>query len=76
MTYGITKVGLVAGLLRGKLWAYPAALAILGLFLCYQIYRFAHTHSPGLGMVSLLDLVILVLIWRDYQFLKARRRRV
>ena len=73
LTYGIAKVGLVAGLLRGKLWAYPAALIVLGLFLCYQIYRFSHTHSLGLGLVSLLDLVILALIWRDYQFLKARR---
>jgi len=74
LTYGMAKVGLVAGLLRGKLWAYPAALVVLGLFLCYQIYRFTHTHSMGLGLVSLLDLVILALIWRDYQYLKARRR--
>ena len=73
LTYGIAKVGLVAGLLRGKLWSYPAALMVLGLFLCYQIYRFSHNHSPGLGLVSLLDLAILALIWRDYQYLKARR---
>jgi uncharacterized membrane protein len=73
LIYGVAKVGLVAGLLRGKLWAYPAALIVLGLFLGYQIYRIAHTHSLGLGLVSLLDLVILALIWRDYQYLKARR---
>ena len=73
LTYGLTKVALVAGLLRGKLWAYPAALIVLSLFLCYQIYRLVHTHSLGLGLVSLLDLVILALIWRDYHFLKARR---
>jgi uncharacterized membrane protein len=74
LTYGIAKVGLVAGLLRGKMWSYPTALAVLGLFLCYQLYRLYHTHSLGLGLVSLLDLVILLLIWRDYQFLKARLR--
>lgn len=73
LTYGIVKVGLVIELLRGKLWAYPAALIVLGLFLCYQIYRLGHTHSSGLGLVSLLDLLILVLIWRDYQYLKAHR---
>ena len=76
LTYGIAKVTLVAGLLRGKLWAYPAALTVLGLFLCYQIYRLGHTHSIGLAFVSLLDLVILALIWRDYQFLKARHDRI
>ncbi len=72
ITYGVTKVGLVIGLLRGKLWAYPSALIILGLFLCYQIYRFSYNHSVGLAFVSLLDLAILVVIWRDYQFVKAR----
>lgn len=73
LTYGLAKMALVAGLLRGKLWAYPAALIILGLFLCYQLYRLADTHSLGLGLVSLLDIIILALIWRDYQFLKAWR---
>jgi uncharacterized membrane protein len=73
LTYGLAKVGLVAGLLRGKLWAYPTALIVLGIFLCYQIYRLGHTHSPELAVVSLLDLAILALIWRDYQYLKTRR---
>lgn len=76
LIYGVAKVGLVAGLLRGKLWAYPVALIVLGLFLCYQIYRLSYTHSIGLALVSLLDLIILALIWRDYQYVKARRRLV
>ncbi|MBU6410629.1 MAG: DUF2127 domain-containing protein, partial [Verrucomicrobia bacterium] len=74
LTYGVVKMGLVVGLLRGKLWAYPAALVVLGLILCYQFSRLFHTHSLGLGLLSLLDLIILLLIWRDYQYLKARRR--
>ena len=74
LTYGLAKVGLVAGLLRGKLWSYPAALIVLGLFLGYQIYRLSHTHSLGLAFLSLLDLAILALIWRDYQYLKAHRQ--
>jgi uncharacterized membrane protein len=73
LTYGIAKMGLVAGLLRGKLWAYPAALIVLGLFLCYQIYRFSHNHSLGLGFISLVDLIILGLIWHEYKRLKWRR---
>ena len=72
LTYGIAKIGLVAGLLRGKLWAYPTALTVLGTFLCYQIYRLSHTHSLGLAFFSLIDLAILALIWRDYQYVKAR----
>jgi uncharacterized membrane protein len=75
LAYGLAKVGLVAGLLRGKLWAYPTALIVLGLFFGYQIYRLSHTHSLGLAFVSVIDLVILAVIWRDYQYLKARRTR-
>lgn len=75
LIYGITKMGLAAGLLRGKLWSYPAALVVLGVFLCYQIYRFSHNHSMGLALVSVLDLVVIVLIWRDYKYMKAKSTR-
>ncbi|HEY5232120.1 MAG TPA: DUF2127 domain-containing protein [Verrucomicrobiae bacterium] len=73
LTYGITKVVLVAGLLRGKLLAYPTALMVLGLFLCYQVYRAGHNRSLGLGFLSALDLLILILIWFEYKRLKAER---
>lgn len=73
LVYGFTKIGLAAGLLRGKLWAYPTALTVLGVFLGYQAYRFSHNLSIGLGLVSVLDLVVIILIWRDYKFMKARR---
>lgn len=76
LAYGLVKMGLVAALQRGKLWAYPTALTVLGLFLCYQIYRFSHNHSLGLAFVSLLDFIILAVIWRDYQYLKTQRARV
>jgi len=72
LTYGLVKIGLVVALLREKLWAYPAALIILGLFLCYQVYRLSHTHSLGLGIFSAIDLVILALIWREYKSLRVR----
>jgi len=74
LVYGMVKVGLAAGLWRGKLRAYPVALIVLGLFLVYQIYRLTHTHSPGLALVSVLDFVILALIWRDYRYRRERRR--
>lgn len=73
LIYGIAKAGLAAALLRGKLWAYPAALTVLGLFLCYQAYRVGHNHSIGLGFLSILDFLILALIWKEYKRLKARR---
>jgi|SRR5665213_2344404 len=76
LVYGITKVGLAAGLLRGKLWVYPVALGILGLFLCYQVYRLSHNHSIGLALLSIIDLIVLVLIWRDYKYTKTKKRKI
>src|SRR5262245_53239858 len=48
LSHGIVKLLLVIGLLRGKLWSYPASLVVLGLFIVYQLYRFSFTHGVGL----------------------------
>jgi uncharacterized membrane protein len=70
VVYGFTKIGLAAGLLWERLWAYPAALAVLGAFCGYQVYRLFAKHSLVLGTVTLLDLVILALIWAEYRRLR------
>lgn len=70
--HGLVKVLLVAGLLRGKLWAYPAALWFLAAFAGYQAYRFALGHSAALLALTIVDLAVMWLIWREYRDLKAR----
>jgi uncharacterized membrane protein len=67
LAHGVVKAGLAAALWRGKKKAYPAALAVLGFFLCYQLYRLALSRSRGLALVSAFDLAVLVLIWWDYR---------
>ncbi len=67
LVHGLTKVGLVGGLLRDKRWAYPTALVVLGGFACYQVYRFALTHSPGLGVLTVFDLGVIALIWVEFR---------
>ena len=42
------KLALVVGLLREKLWAYPASFAVFGAFIAYQLYRYSFTHDLGL----------------------------
>lgn len=73
LIHGVVKLGLVTGLLLGKLWAFPTALATLGLFFCYQIYRIINTHSIGLAFLSVTDLLVLILIWNEYRRLKTER---
>jgi len=42
VAHGVVKVVLVVGLLRGKRWAYPAAIGFLCLFIVYQLYRLSY----------------------------------
>ena len=66
IVHGLIKVGVVAGVLRGLRWAYPVAIGFLGLFVAYQIYRLSYHYSPGLLLLTLFDMLMIVLIWREY----------
>lgn len=68
--HGLVKVALVAALLLKRPWAYPAAIAAFLLFLAYQLYRYSHTHSPELLVLSVLDVVVIVLTWLEYKRLR------
>lgn len=70
ISHGLIKLALVYALLKEILWAYPYALAILGLFLVAQLY--ALITSPGIGMtiLVLLDIFIIWLVWGEWQKLK------
>ncbi len=75
LSHGVIKIGLVAALLKAKLWAYPAALIVFGAFILYQLYRFTYTHGLGLIALSLFDLIVIWLIWLEYRALKVRASR-
>ncbi len=70
LSHGVVKLALVAELLRNKLWAYPASLIVLGLFILYQIYRFYYTQSVGLVVLTVFDLIVMVLIWHEYGLMR------
>jgi len=66
LSHGLIKILLVIGLLRNKMWSYPASLAVLGLFIVYQLYRFSYTHSFGLILLTIFDLFVMALVWHEY----------
>jgi uncharacterized membrane protein len=68
--HGAVKLFLVAGLWREKLWAFPTALAIISAFILYQLYRLSQMPSPSLIVLTLIDLFVIAVIWREYQILK------
>jgi uncharacterized membrane protein len=70
LSHGLIKLLLVIGLLRNKLWAYPVSLFTLGLFIVYQLYRFSYTHGLGLIVLTLLDVVVVGLIWHEFRLVR------
>ena len=70
--HGAVKLFLVAALWREKLWAFPTALSIISAFAFYQLYRFWHKPSPSLIVLTIIDLFVIAVIWREYQI---RRKR-
>ena len=68
--HGAIKVGLVWALLRKQWWAYPLAIVAFGLFLAYQVYRYLHTRSVWLLVLSILDLFVIVVTWLEYKRLR------
>ena len=72
-SHGIIKLFVIVGLLREKLWYYPLALVVFGLFIIYQLYRFSFTHSPWLLVLTVFDLAIMGLTWHEYRYLRRSR---
>jgi uncharacterized membrane protein len=70
LSHGVVKLALVVGLLKQKLWAYPASLAVLGLFIAYQLYRYSYTHGAVLIVLTIFDLFVMVLVWHEYRLLR------
>jgi uncharacterized membrane protein len=75
LSHGLIKIFLVLALLRNKLWAYPVSLAVLGLFIVYQLYRFSYTHGIGLIVLTVFDIVVIALIWHEYRLVRRHRTR-
>lgn len=73
VSHGVVKLFLVVGLLRNKLWAYPASLVVMGLFIVYQLYRFSYTHGWGLIVLTVFDLIVIWLVWHEYRLVRKHR---
>jgi uncharacterized membrane protein len=73
LTHGAVKVVLVVALLLNKLWAYPLAIVVLLLFIVYQLYRISFDPTAGLIALTIFDVVIVLLTWREFRVQRGRR---
>jgi uncharacterized membrane protein len=67
IAHGFVKLVAIIGLLRNKLWAYPASIAIFTLFIIYQSYRFSFTHSVWLLILTFIDVAVVSMIALEYK---------
>ena len=70
LSHGLVKSVLVFGLLREKLWAYPASFVVFGAFIAYQLYRYSWTHDIALIALSVFDLFVIYLAAHEYRLLR------
>ncbi len=66
LLHGVVKIVLVSALLRDKIWAYPWMIAFLIVFIVYQIYRMTFAFSFGLLGLTVFDVVVVWLTYREY----------
>jgi uncharacterized membrane protein len=67
LTHGAAQVAVVIALFRNKMWAYPLLIIMLSVFIAYQMYRFALTHSAAMVVLTVFDLVVIALTWIEYR---------
>lgn len=72
LVVGLINLGLVIGLLTGRLWSFPAALTALAVLMAYQLYRYTHTHGFILIVLTLFDAIVWVLVRQEYLELRSR----
>ncbi|QUQ68879.1 DUF2127 domain-containing protein [Kutzneria sp. CA-103260] len=73
LLHAVIKLGLVAALLRKIMPLYPVAVVVLGAFVVYEVYRAVNTHSIALPIFAAIDIVIIVLVVREYVQLRRER---
>ncbi|HXX45384.1 MAG TPA: DUF2127 domain-containing protein [Candidatus Acidoferrales bacterium] len=71
--HGLAKAGLAIALWLDELWSYPLAISVFSVFAAYQIYRFSHTHAIPLLILTIADVAIIWLTWKEYRVQKATR---
>jgi uncharacterized membrane protein len=73
IAHGVVKLGLVGGLATNKLWSYPAAIVVFTGFAVYQVYQLTQQNSLFLGIVTVLDIIVVLSVIAEYRHVKRAR---
>ena len=67
LSHGAAKLVMVAMLALRIQAAYPLSLVAMAAFIAYQLRRWTVTHGPMLLVLTVLDLVVMWLIWHEWR---------
>lgn len=70
LSHGIIKIFIVGALFKRKSWSYPLAMVFFALFSLYQVYRYTFAPSLWLIVLTIFDIAIIWLTWREYEQVK------
>jgi len=73
LSHGVIKVLLVYGLLKRKLWVFPAALAGFGFFLAVEIYRISEHFYWGILILMCVDIFVITMVILEYMKVKKKK---
>jgi len=76
LLHGATKLAVICLLWKKKLWAYPFAVVVFGLFIAYEIYSYMHSQSVLILMIVIIDAAIIGVIILEYKRLKTEKPKV
>lgn len=74
LIHGTTKLVVIWLLINKKLWAYPLASVVFGLFTIYEIYSLLHNPSILLLLLIIVDAAMIVMIILEYKQLKIKSK--
>jgi uncharacterized membrane protein len=74
--HGVVKLALVVALLRRWMPAYPVAAVVLTVLVAYELYRAVRTGSVLLPVLAAVDILIIILVIREYLLLRREVRTV
>ena len=73
LSHGLAKVILVVALWCNRMWAYPAMIVLLALFILYQLYRMTFAPTAFLAVLTVFDAAVIWLTAEEYKKQKMRR---
>lgn len=67
VVHGVVKLAIVLALIWGKERVYPWAIGALGLFVVFQVVELVLHPSVSVALLTVLDVVIIGLTWREWR---------